>query len=121
MKKIAVVNDEQDFVEMVKLLLEDEGYGIQSTGDGDSALQLIESWHPDLVILDIKMRGLSGWQILDRMYQDPSLKEVRVLVTSGAVEEIGDARARLREHGNDFLALPFDIDDFIRKVKEMVD
>ncbi|MHB1415161.1 MAG: response regulator [Chloroflexota bacterium] len=119
-KKIAIVNDERDFVDMVTILLEDEGYDVQASGEGHAALRLIQELKPDLVLLDIRMSGLTGWEILEQMKKDSGLASTKVLVTSGAVEEVGAASAELRKSGHDYIALPFDLDEFIRKVKAMI-
>ena len=119
-KRIAIVNDEQDFVDMVTLLLEEEGYELRSCDDGRAALPLIKEWRPHLVLLDIRMKGLSGWDILALVQADPSIAGTRVLVTSGAVEEVGAAGAQLQQQGHDYITLPFDLEEFVRKVKKMI-
>jgi CheY-like chemotaxis protein len=117
--RIAVVNDERDFLEMVRLLLEEEGYEVRACSDGLGALSLVKEWHPNLVLLDIRMAGLSGWEILEQMAGDAATKDVRVLVTSGATEEVSAARADLRRRGHDFIPLPFDVDQLLSKVEQM--
>ncbi|MCL4467042.1 MAG: response regulator [Chloroflexi bacterium] len=118
-KRIAIVNDDRDFVDMVSLLLEDEGYEVRTCSRGDEALSLLREWRPSLVLLDLRMAGLSGWEALDLIEQDPELPGLRVLITSGAVEEVAARRERLRAKKHDFIALPFDLDRFLGKVKEM--
>ena len=118
-RKIAIVNDDRDFVDMVSLLLEDEGYEVRACSRGEVALPLLQQWHPDLVLLDLRMAGLSGWDTLDLIEADPALAGTRVLITSGAVEEASSQRERLRHGGHDFIALPFDLDQFVHKVKQM--
>ena len=118
-KRIAVVNDDQDFVDMVSLLLEDEGYEVRACNRGEAALPLLNEWRPELVLLDLRMAGLSGWETLDLIEADPSLRGIKVLITSGAVEEVAAQRGRLRNSGHDFIALPFDLDQFVRKIKQM--
>ncbi|MHB1132592.1 MAG: response regulator [Chloroflexota bacterium] len=118
-RRILVVNDEQDFVEMVKLFLEGEGYEVRSADRGDTALPLIREWQPHLVLLDLRMAGLSGWETLDEIEADANLAATHVLITSGAVEEAAAQRQRLHGRGNDYIGLPFDLDDFLRKVRNL--
>ena len=119
-KKILVVNDEQDFVDMVSMFLESEGYQVRAAERGDAALPVIQDWQPDLVLLDLRMSGLGGWETLERIEADPQLSGTRILITSGAVEEAAAQRQRLRSRGNDYIGLPFDLDDFLRKVRDLV-
>ncbi len=118
-RRIAIVNDDQDFVDMVTLILEGEGYEVRWASGGTEALSLIRDWHPHLVLLDIRLRGLSGWDILALLQEDPSCAGTRVLVTSGAVEEVAAAGQRLRAGGHDYIALPFELGEFTRKIRYM--
>ncbi|MHB1005076.1 MAG: response regulator [Chloroflexota bacterium] len=118
-KRIAVINDEPDFIQMVTVVLEDEGYEVRSSRDGAQGIDLIKQWQPHLVLLDIRMRGLNGWQTLERLQSDTATRYVRVLIASGAVEEADAARPDLRARGHDFIALPFDLEDFTHKIRQM--
>ncbi len=118
-RRIAIVNDDQDFVEMVTLILEGEGYEVRWASEAAAALSMVRDWHPHLVLLDIRLRGLSGWEILSLLQDDPACAGTRVLVTSGAVEEVAAARQRLRAGGHDFIALPFELGEFVGRIRSM--
>ncbi|PIU40873.1 MAG: two-component system response regulator [Candidatus Omnitrophica bacterium CG07_land_8_20_14_0_80_42_15] len=66
-KKILVVDDEPDFVEMIKLRLESSGYDVITASDGKGALEKIKDEKPDAVLLDIMMPGLNGLQVLKKI------------------------------------------------------
>jgi len=80
---ILVVDDDPDFVEYARLVLQDEGYVVQAARSGQMALQAIASGVPDLVIMDIMMDGvLDGWDASRRMREDVRLHDMPVLVVS---------------------------------------
>lgn len=118
-KRIAVINDDQDFIAMTTLLLEDEGYEVRACHRGELALPLLRQWRPQLVLLDLRMAGLSGWDTLSLIESEPSLAGTRVLISSGAAEEARAQRDRLRTGGHDLIELPFDLDQFRRVVRQM--
>ena len=66
---IMVVDDEQTILRLLCRTLEPEGYGVIAVDNGESALALLDEHKPDLVILDVVMRGLDGFQVLDLMRQ----------------------------------------------------
>ncbi len=81
--KILVVDDDPDFVEVTRLILERSGYTVQSAANGDAALQSMITQPPDLVILDIMMDGiLDGWNASWRIRSNPALRETPILVVS---------------------------------------
>jgi DNA-binding response OmpR family regulator len=67
MKKILVVDDEENIRSLYGMLFEEKGYEVMTASDGRSALRIFELWDPDLVILDIMMPGLDGLTVLSTM------------------------------------------------------
>jgi CheY-like chemotaxis protein len=84
-KNILIVDDEVSFREVVKLVLTGEGYSVAEAGDGREALEKLSASKPDLLLLDLNIPEISGWEIIRRISLDPNLKDVEVLVVSGAV------------------------------------
>ena len=81
--KILVVDDDPDFVEYTRLVLESEGYVVQAAQSGQMALQSMAASIPDLVIMDIMMDGVfDGWDANRRIREDPRLHDTPVLVVS---------------------------------------
>jgi CheY-like chemotaxis protein len=66
-KRVLVVDDEEDVRTFVRLVLESEGYEVQSAADGAEGLRAIAEGRPDLVILDLMMPVMDGWQVLEKV------------------------------------------------------
>jgi Lrp/AsnC family transcriptional regulator for asnA, asnC and gidA len=80
---ILIVDDDPDFIEYTRLVLESEGYVVWAAHSGQAALQSMASTVPDLVIMDIMMDGVfDGWDANRRMRQDPRLRDTPILVVS---------------------------------------
>ncbi len=84
-EKILIIDDEQDLVKLVKEILEMENFQVSSAYDGEEGLRKAISEIPDLILLDIKMPGVSGFQVLERLKIDKTTSHIPVvmLTTSG--------------------------------------
>lgn len=112
--RVLIVDDEPAVREMLGRVLRPEGYEILQAGDGQQALALIQQEKPDLLLLDIRMPGLDGLEILRRAKAlDRDLPVV--MVTSNAL--VQDAVAAMRAGSDDYLVKPLEPADVIRSVR----
>ncbi len=81
-KKILVVDDEPDFVILVKKILEKEGYVVKEAYSGRECLAYMKKETPDLIILDIMMPGISGWEVCRRIKSDRKTFTIPVIMLS---------------------------------------
>jgi len=91
-KRILLVDDERDLVFYTKLFLEEKGYEILEAYDGRQALDVLEQQTPDLVILDVAMPRLSGWDVLRIMQDDDRMKDIPVLMLTARSEDADKAK-----------------------------
>ncbi len=117
---IVVVDDAPELLDLLGLVLTDEGYRVVPCHEGARARELIARERPDLVMLDLRMAGVTEWEVLDALKSDQSTAGIPVIVCSGAVDELRVAEPRLRTLGCDVLVKPFDIDDLIERVGRAV-
>jgi DNA-binding response OmpR family regulator len=113
---ILVADDEPGLREIVRVNLEAEGYRVLEAADGIEALQAVEQARPDLLILDIAMPRLDGWQVLHRLEAQPATAGLPVLVlTARASEE--DVLRGLEEGAVQYITKPFYPEDLVASVK----
>lgn len=87
MAKILVVDDDPDFVEVTRIILENNNYEVVSASDGDEAIEQMKKESPDLVLLDIMMsQPLDGVEVSRRMLDDSNLRKVPVIVVSSITD-----------------------------------
>jgi CheY-like chemotaxis protein len=107
---ILVVDDERDIRDAIAELLQDEGYEVEAAGDGAEALAKARDCHPLVVLLDLMMPGMNGWEFRDRQRGDPQLAEIPVIVVSALGKVPGvDAAGYLQK--------PFNLDDLLTAVR----
>ena len=105
-KKILVVDDEPDVVELIERTLRNEGFEVVSAYDGIGAVDLADSERPDLVLLDIMMPMMSGYEVCQQIKTNPQTRHIPVLCLSSA--HTLDARAEsLKAGAEDLVTKPF--------------
>ena len=114
--KILIAEDEEITLKQLLSILQKEGCEVTGVKDGNHAFQEIESGHFDLLIADIKMPGLSGIEILERMKGKYPATEVIIITGFGS---IGSAVEAMRKGACDYITKPFDLDELILKIKKI--
>ncbi len=110
---VLVVDDDQEMLKMVSRTLELEGYGVAIAADGKSALVLLEERRPDLVILDIVMPGLDGFEVLDLIRQRSN---VPVIMLTGR-SEVATLRDALALGADDYVRKPFGRQELLARIQ----
>ncbi len=118
MKRIMVVDNEPDIVDLTRTVLELGGYEVIPVYSGEECLKKIEEEPVDLILLDIMMPGMSGWDVFNRIKR----KHQQVKVAFMSVLEISDKRKQvlLDEGLSDYIMKPFDKDSLLDKVDSML-
>ena len=118
-KKIVVVEDEPDLVDVVTYNLQREGYSVLTAQRGDEGLNLIRSERPDLVLLDLMLPGMDGLSICRQMKSDSSLSEIPIIIASAKGEE-SDVVIGLEMGADDYLAKPFSPRELLARIKAVL-
>jgi CheY-like chemotaxis protein len=116
MHKIALVEDDPTMLSLLQTLLQMEGFQVvQITPDKlDDFLEIIRSEKPDLTLMDVHLRQVSGVDLLKLLRQDPELKDTHVILSSGL-----DVRSQCQEAGADnFILKPYMPDDLIKIIRQ---
>ena len=117
--KIMIVDDEEHIGYLVKFQMERSGYEVTWKMDGRSALESIKSEHPDLVILDIMIPGISGFEVLEFMKADATLNGIPVIMLSSLAKEVDLIKA-FDLGAADYLTKPFSPGELLVRVKRLI-
>ena len=117
MTKILIAVDEDSIRVLAQLFLEDRGYEVITTGNGSKAIEEFQLVQPDLVLLDIRMPGMNGFEVCTVLKSQDFSKEVPVVMFTVSNSE--DDRKLAREAGcNGYFLKPFSSDDLVREVEK---
>ena len=119
MKKILVVDDDPDDAEVIAEILKRKDYEVEQAGDGATGLKIAAAIKPALVILDLMMPGMHGFELCERLRSDDKLKDVRIIVISGKRYQV-DYRAADRLGANMFIPKPFDASRIVDAVVALI-
>ncbi len=117
--KILVADDDLEILALVARHLRNLPAEIFEASDGDEALRLAKDEKPDLVVLDVMMPGMSGWEVCRAIREDDSLSRVGVIMLTGIGERLNEMTSPL--YGADeFLDKPFELDALESKVRDVL-
>jgi two-component system alkaline phosphatase synthesis response regulator PhoP len=114
-----VVEDEQDVAELIRYNLVREGYEVRVAATGSDALRLAREIHPALVLLDIMVPQLNGWEVCRRIKQDPDTRDIPVVMVTGRVEE-GDKVLGFEMGADDYVTKPFSPRELVARVRAVI-
>jgi CheY-like chemotaxis protein len=118
--RILVVEDSAVIRRLIEVCLRAADLEIITRDDGKSGLHAVSSESPDLVVLDIGLPGMDGWEVLDRIRREDSTKTIPVVVLTAHAEE--ESRRRANEGGADaFVTKPFQPNDFRATVLSLLE
>jgi DNA-binding NtrC family response regulator len=113
--KILVVDDEIDFLDTIAVRLQMRGFEVTKAPDGETALRAAETNKFDIALLDLKMPGLDGFQVLEKLKEKHDHLEVIILTAHGSVES---AFTTSKQGAYDFMTKPYDFDELIIKIRQ---
>jgi len=116
---ILIVDDDERMREFVRVNLEMEGYSVREAADAEEGLQALEEKPPDLILLDVMMPEVDGWEMLRRVQERHGVGSIPVIMFSGKVDE--DTLKRATSRGaQGFIGKPFDPQQLIDSTKQLL-
>ncbi|HHH40878.1 MAG TPA: response regulator [Chloroflexi bacterium] len=121
-KKILIVDDEiyiRVLLEQTLEDFEDAGVELLAVGDGLEAWEVARTERPDLIILDVMMPGLSGYEVCQRIKSDPDLSDIHVIMLTAKGQEIDRLRS-IEVGADEYITKPFDPDYLIERTADVL-
>ena len=117
-KEILIVDDEPSIVVPIQFLMEQQGYIVMVAERGEDALDLIYHYKPDLVILDIMLPGIDGYEVCEIVRLNPNYRDVKIMFLTAKGREV-DAAKGLALGADAYITKPFSNVSLVAKVKEI--
>jgi DNA-binding response OmpR family regulator len=115
--EILLVDDDPEIREMTSLLLGGAGFEVRTAGSGEEAIYRTQQEPPDLVLLDINMPGVDGWETLRLLREDERTQQTPVIMFSVNFE-LREKLYALQQGAQDYVTKPFDTDGLLRRIRE---
>jgi DNA-binding response OmpR family regulator len=119
MHRILIVDDEPNIVLALELLMKKEGYEVHTVDDGERAVQAAKELRPDLILLDIMMPKMDGYEVCQRIRSDALLKDVSIIMLTAKGREV-EREKGLALGADHYITKPFSTRQVVMKVKEIL-
>ncbi len=116
-KKIFIIEDELDFLSTLRERLEFEGFVVATAVDGEEALKKIPQEKPDLILLDIMLPEMNGYQVCRELKSNPETKTIPVVVVTAKSQESDKFWAK-ETGADDYLTKPFEMEELLQKIQD---
>ena len=117
--RVLVADDNPQGAELIEAYLDGTGWEVRLAADGGEALRLIQEWKPDVVLLDVMMPKLSGFEVCKRLKADPATRALPVLMIT-ALDQASDVERAVEAGTNDFLTKPINKTDLVLRVRALL-
>ncbi len=115
--RILVVEDNADMIEMVRIALQRVGYTVDVAAEGYEALSLARRWRPRVILLDLRLPGMDGYEVLTHLKRSPGTQGIPIIITSAHVADPEEEKKRLKALGVvSFLPKPFTVNQLVTVV-----
>jgi CheY-like chemotaxis protein len=118
-KRILVVDDDNTLREFLQMVFTEKGYEAITAADGAEGLRMAFSELPDVIILDVTMPKLSGWEVCKRLKKDDATKNIPIIFLT-AKDQVPDKLLGLELGGDRYLTKPFDLEQLEKTVEELL-
>jgi DNA-binding response OmpR family regulator len=119
-KKILIADDEPDFVELISMRLEVNGFKVVAAKDGQEAIDKTKKENPDLLILDLMMPKLDGFEVCRMLKFDDNFKNLPIIVLS-ALDQQQDREKAIKAGADEYFIKPFDLSLLLTKIRDLIE
>jgi CheY-like chemotaxis protein len=117
--RILIVDDNQQNCELLEAYLLGLDCQVEMAQDGRQALDMVKTFQPDLILLDVMMPKLSGFEVCKQLKDDPQTRKIMILMVT-ALNELGDIERAVEAGTNDFLSKPVNKIELLKRVENML-
>jgi two-component system response regulator VicR len=119
-KKILCIEDEPEMIDLIKLILERKGFEVLGAMGGKEGLEVIRREMPDLILLDLMMPEVDGWEVFRQMRADEQLKDIPVIVVTAKAQSIDKVLGLHIAKVDDYVTKPFGPQDLLNSINKVL-
>lgn len=119
-KKILCIEDEQEMIDLMRLILSRRGFEVLGASGGVEGLKMVRENHPDLVLLDLMMPDMDGWEVYQQMKADETTRNIPVIVVTAKAQNIDKVLGLHIAKVDDYIAKPFGPQDLLDSVEKVL-
>mgnify|MGYP006296422443 CR=1 FL=1 len=119
-RHVVCIEDEPEMIDLVRVILEPKGFRVVGANGGVEGLQVVRSVRPDVVLLDLMMPDLDGWEVYQEMKADAELKAIPVIIITARAQSIDKVLGLRIAKVDDYITKPFSPQDLLESVRNII-
>ncbi|MCG2787123.1 MAG: response regulator [Anaerolineae bacterium] len=119
-KRILCIEDEPDMIDLIRLILARHGYVFDSAPGGEEGLRKVRETHPDLVLLDLMMPDIDGWEVYQQIKADEKTRDIPVIIVTAKAQKIDKVLGLQIAKVDDYIAKPFSPAELVESVQRIL-
>lgn len=119
-KKILIVDDEPNIIVPLEFLMEQNNYDVRVAETGEQALEIISAYEPDLILLDIMLPGIDGYEVCQKIRKIPRFNHIKIIFISAMARSIDVAKG-MELSADEYITKPFSTADVVEKIKTLLE
>ena len=119
-KHILCIEDDPEMIAMIRLILRRRDYAVEGAEGGQAGLQAVRKSHPDLILLDLMMPDMDGWDVYQRIKADPATREIPVIIVTARAQNIDRVMGLQIAKVDDYIVKPFSPRQLLESVERVL-
>ncbi|MEJ5223106.1 MAG: response regulator [Anaerolineales bacterium] len=120
LKRILCIEDETEMVDLIRLILGRRGFEVSGATGGVEGLQKVRQTNPDLVLLDLMMPDMDGWEVYQQMKADPALRSIPVIIVTAKAQNVDRVLGLHIAKVDDYISKPFSPQELMDSVEKVI-
>ena len=119
-KRVVCIEDEPEMIDLVRLILGRKGFNVIGANGGIEGLETVRRLRPDLILLDLMMPDMDGWEVYQQIKADPALREIPVVVVTAKAQSIDKVLGLHIAKVDDYITKPFGPQELLESVEKIL-
>jgi two-component system, OmpR family, response regulator VicR len=119
-KHILCIEDEQEMIDLIRLILTRRGFEVSGANGGKQGLEIVLSQHPDLILLDLMMPDMDGWEVYQQIKANETTRDIPVIVVTAKAQSIDKVLGLHIAKVDDYIAKPFSPQELMNSVEAVL-
>ena len=120
-KLILCIEDDQEMIDLIRLILSRHGFDVRGATGGKEGLEIIRKEHPDLILLDLMMPEMDGWEVYQQMKADETIKNIPVIIVTAKAQSIDKVLGLHIAKVDDYISKPFSPQELLSSIESVLD
>ncbi|HLD94408.1 MAG TPA: response regulator [Anaerolineales bacterium] len=120
LRKVVCIEDEPEMIDLIQLILNRKGFEVIGAYGGDQGLEKVKAEKPDLILLDLMMPEVDGWQVYQQLKADKATADIPVIVVTAKAQNIDKVLGLHIAKVDDYISKPFSLQDLVDRVEKVL-